>query len=60
MYTAAENLSRRRLGENIPVVPVDHEAAVGELTARLLLAKLPEEVSPATLRSVEELLFRGV
>jgi hypothetical protein len=60
LFTAAESLSRRRLGENIPVVPVDHEAAVGELTARLLLTKEPEELSPAALRSVEELLFRGV
>jgi len=60
VYTAAENLSRRRLGENIPVVPVDHEAVVGELTARLLLAKKPKEVSLAGLWLVEELLFRGV
>jgi hypothetical protein len=60
VFTVAEDLSRRRLGGSIPVVPVDHESAVGELTARLLLAKEPEEMSSATLRSVEELLFGGV
>jgi len=60
VFTVAEDLSRRRLGGSIPVVPVDHESAVGELTARLLLAKEPEEVSSATLRSVEDLLFGGV
>jgi hypothetical protein len=60
VFTAAEDLSRRRLGESIPVVPVDHESTVGELTARLLLAKEPEELSSTTLRSVEDLLFGGV
>jgi hypothetical protein len=60
VFTAAEDLSRRRLGERIPVVPVDHESTVGELTARLLLAKEPEELSSTTLRSVEDLLFGGV
>jgi len=60
VFTAAEDLSRRRLGENFPVVPVDHESTVGELTARLLLAQEPEELSSATLRSVEDLLFGGV
>jgi hypothetical protein len=60
VFTAAEDLSRRRLGETIPVVPVDHESTVGELTARLLLAKEPEELSSTTLRSVEDLLFGGV
>lgn len=60
VFTAAEDLSRRRLGESIPVVPVDHESTVGELTARLLLAQESEELSSATLRSVEDLLFGGV
>lgn len=60
VFTAAENLSRRQLGKNIPVVPVDHESAVGELTARLLLAQQPEELSSVKLELVEDLLFGGV
>ena len=59
VFTAADDLSRRRLSDDVPVVPVDHESSVGELTARLLLANEPEEMSAATLRSVEDLLFGG-
>jgi hypothetical protein len=60
VFTAAENLSKRRLGNNIPLLRVDHEAASGELVVRLLLAGETEQLRPATLAAVEELLFGGV
>ena len=60
VFTAAENLSKRRLGENIPLLAVDHEAAAGELAARLLLAGETEDLQPTTVAAVQELLFGGV
>ena len=60
VFTAADNLAQRRLGESIPLVPVEHESATGELMARMLLAKEPESISAATMQSVTQLLFRGV
>ena len=57
VIAAAEDLSRRRLSETVPVVPVEHEAGVGELAARLLLAGQPDELEAAQLRAVEQLLF---
>jgi hypothetical protein len=53
----AEDLSRRRLSETVPVVPVEHEAGVGELAARLLLAGQPEDLDMQALPAVEQLLF---
>jgi len=60
VFTVAENLSKRRLGDNIPLLRVDHEAASGELVARLVLAGETEQLQPATLAAVQELLFGGV
>jgi hypothetical protein len=57
VFTESEDLSRRRLSASIPAIPIRHESAVGELTARLLLAQEPVELSSSTLRSVEERLF---
>ena len=60
VFAAGENLSQRQLSDNVSVVPVEHESAVGELSARLLLSKENDEVSSTTLKSIEDLLFRGV
>lgn len=58
-FAETEDLSRRRLGDNIPLLRFDHEHAVGDLAARLLLAEQPEVLSPATLATLEQLLFGG-
>jgi hypothetical protein len=60
VFTAAESLSRRRLGPNIPVLAVDHESSAGEVAARLALIQEQDDLSPAALRSIEQLLFGGV
>jgi hypothetical protein len=60
VFTPAENLCKRRLGENIPLLRVDHEAAAGELAARLLLAGETDDLRPTTLAAVQELLYGGV
>jgi hypothetical protein len=60
VFTSVENLSKRRLGENIPLLPIDHEAAGGELAARLLLTGEADDLQTATVAAVEELLYGGV
>ena len=57
VIAAAEDLSRRRLSEAVSVVPVEHEAGVGELAARLLLAGQPDDLDTQVLPAVEQLLF---
>lgn len=57
VIAAAEDLSRRHLSEEVPVVRVEHETGVGELAARLLLASQPEELDGNVLPAVERLLF---
>lgn len=57
VVAAAEDLSRRRLSETIPLLPIEHEAGVGELAARLLLVGESDQLEANTLRAVEQLLF---
>jgi hypothetical protein len=57
VIAAAEDLSRRRLSEAVPIVPIEHEAGVGELAARLLLAAQPDDLDTQVLPAVEQLLF---
>ncbi len=57
VVAAAEDLSRRRLSAEVPVVPVEHEASVGELASRLLLAGQPEEFDAGALPVVTRLLL---
>lgn len=57
VIAVAEDLSRRRLSEVVPVVPVEEEAGVGELAARLLLAGQPDDLDTQALPAVEQLLF---
>lgn len=60
VFSVNDDLSQRRLGRDLPVVPLAHEESVGDLSARLLLGAEPAEVSPGTLQTVEDLLFGGV
>jgi hypothetical protein len=57
VIAAAEDLSRRRLSELVPVVAVEHETGAGELAARMLLAAQPEELGTKALQAVGKLLF---
>lgn len=57
VIATAEDLSRRLLSDAVPVVPVEHEAGVGELGARLLLAGQPDDLDGQVLPVVEQLLF---
>jgi hypothetical protein len=57
VIAAAEDLSRRQLSATVPIVPVEHEAGVGELAARLLLASQADELEPQALPAVKRLLF---
>ncbi|MCA9072172.1 MAG: VWA domain-containing protein [Planctomycetaceae bacterium] len=59
VIAAAEDLSRRRLSEAVPIIPVEHESGVGELTARLLLAGQSSHLDTEALSTVEQLLFAG-
>jgi hypothetical protein len=56
-FTPGEDLSRRRLGEAIPLLAVDHEGDVGELLARVVLAHAGAELAPEDLDQIETLLF---
>lgn len=60
LFAAGEDLSRRRLGSNIPLVAVEHESSAGELTARAVLAREPDALSADVIRKLESLIFRGV
>ena len=55
----AEDLSQRRLSNLVPVVPVEHETAVGELAARILLAAQPKIADEQLVSTVEKLLFQS-
>ncbi len=55
-FTGAENLARRLLGDNIPVIPVAHEDGVQELLARILLASEGENISDEQMKQLQELL----
>jgi hypothetical protein len=56
-FTPAEDLSSRRLGEPIPLLPVDREDAAGELLARVVLANAGDVLTDAELEQIESLLF---
>ncbi|HEX5273362.1 MAG TPA: hypothetical protein VFW33_22855, partial [Gemmataceae bacterium] len=56
-FTPAEDLSSRRLGAGVPLLPVDHETGVGELLARVILARAGDDLTPEDLGQLEELLF---
>jgi hypothetical protein len=57
LFTPAEDLSRRRLSEAVPVLPVSHEAGVGELLARVLLSGPGDAMTPSDLERLQRLLF---
>jgi hypothetical protein len=55
-FTPAEDLSSRRLADDMPLLPVDHEAGVGELLARVVLARAGELTSE-DLEQLEQMLL---
>jgi hypothetical protein len=56
-FTTAEDLSSRRLGDGIPLLPIDHETGGGELLARVILARAGDRLTSEELGQLEELLF---
>jgi hypothetical protein len=57
LFAYGEQLAQRRLGTNIPLVPVHHENGVRELLAYMLLASYGERLAQHELESVQKLLF---
>lgn len=57
LFAASEDVSQRALGEPIQVLPVEHEAGVGEIMARLLLSDGgPAQLSAPELEQVRRLV----
>ncbi len=57
LFAAGEDVSQRALGEPIQLLPVEHEAGVGEVLARLLLATGgTTPLSAAELEQVQRLV----
>lgn len=58
VFTPHEDISERRIGADVPAVPVAHEAEVGELAARMMLARSGEHLEGAAkhMKLLEELL----
>jgi hypothetical protein len=58
LFAAGEDLTRRRLGEGIPVLTVRSEQEIGELLARVLLAHAPATLGHDDIRRLHHLLIR--
>jgi hypothetical protein len=59
LFAAGEDLTRRGLGESIPVLAVEHEQEIGELLARVLLARAPATLGNDDINRVHRLLIRS-
>jgi hypothetical protein len=59
LFASTEDLSRRRLCPNVPVLAVEHEREVGELLARVFLAHAPDDLGDDDLDRLRGLLFGG-
>jgi hypothetical protein len=59
LFTAGEDLGRRRLSEAIPVLAVKHEREVAEVLARVLLAHAPENLDDDDVDRLRRLLVRS-
>ena len=57
VFTFAEDLSQRRLGELAVTLPIEHEDEVHELIVRILLAATDDTLSPTQMKLIEQLLF---
>jgi hypothetical protein len=57
LFTSAEDLSQRQLGESIEVIPIVHEDGVREIIARILLASGADTLSPKEVEQLQQLLF---
>jgi hypothetical protein len=56
LFSGAEDLSARRLGDGIPVLAVEHEDEVVELAALAVAASASDPVWPRTLEALQSLL----
>jgi hypothetical protein len=56
VYALAENLTLRRLSENIPLLPIAHEEQVREALARMLLASAGDSLADEELQQLQVLL----
>ncbi len=57
VFAAAEDLSQRRLGGKIQLLPVEHEEGVRELLGRVVLTSFGETLSLAETALMQHLLF---
>lgn len=60
VLSLSEDLASRRLGDSIPVVPIEHEDASKELVARVHLASKPNELTEEEVRAFCEIACSGV
>lgn len=56
VFTTAEKLTLRRLGDNVPMIPLAHEEGVRELLAHTLLASIDKDVSTEEMRQLQQIL----
>ncbi|HET8846205.1 MAG TPA: vWA domain-containing protein [Ktedonobacteraceae bacterium] len=56
VYAQAENLSLRRLSENVPLLPIGHEEQLGEILMYIMLATAEEQLTDENLRQLQMLL----
>jgi hypothetical protein len=59
LFAAGEDLSRRGLAREIPVLAIQHEADIGELLVRLVLASAPATLAGEDIIRVRRLLVRS-
>ncbi|WP_052891246.1 VWA domain-containing protein [Thermogemmatispora carboxidivorans] len=57
VYTSAEQLAQRRLGDDFVLLPVQHEQGVREVLTRLFLDYAAEFISPVEAEQVQQLLL---
>ena len=57
LFTLAENLTQRRFGDNIPVIPLAHEEDVRELLAYMLLASVDEDIPTEEMERLQQILL---
>jgi hypothetical protein len=59
VFAAGEDLSRRGLAREIPILAIQHEADIGELLVRLFLASAPADLGGDDINRVRRFLFRS-
>lgn len=57
LFAASEDLTRRQLGAELPLLSIEHESAVGALLTRILLTVSNETLSDTQVQIIQDLLF---